>query len=58
MKFIAYTTDAAPLFQKAGVDPDGDAGTIALDNAASCTDFVEACRTLRFWERTGSVDDH
>ena len=54
-KFIAYSTDALPLFEKAGVAPDLDAGCIELDTEEDATRFVETCRELRFWEREPTV---
>ena len=50
-KFIAYSADAMPLFEKAGVAPDIDAGCIELGGEEDATRFVEMCRELRFWDR-------
>ena len=50
-KFIGYSADAMPLFDKAGVAPDLDAGCLELGAEADATRFVEMCRELRFWER-------
>ena len=54
-KFIAYSADAMPLFEKAGVAPDLDAGCIELGAEEDATRFVEMCRELRFWEREPKV---
>ena len=54
-KFIAYSADAMPLFEKAGVAPDLDAGCIELGTEEDATRFVEMCRELRFWEREPKV---
>jgi catalase len=58
MKFIGYSADAEPLFRKAGVQPAADEGMIALGDAKGCQAFVRACRALRVWHRTDSVDDN
>ena len=50
-KFLAYSADAMPLFEKAGFAPDLDAGCIELGAEEDATRFVEMCRELRFWER-------
>jgi catalase len=54
-KFIGFTTDATPLLQKAGVDPEADEGLIALDDPKSVTGFIEFCRKLRLRARESSV---
>ena len=51
-KFIGHTPDAAPLFAAAGLDPSGDAGYHTLGSKATVHTFLEACRDLRFWDRT------
>lgn len=51
MKFIGYVEAVTPLFQKAGVQESLDAGFIALDKGKGSTQFLEACRKLRFWDR-------
>jgi len=53
-KFIAYSADAAPLLEKAGVAGDLDEGFLPLKTAADCDRFVAACRKLRFWDREGA----
>ena len=39
---------------KAGLPDDLDAGFHSLDGAADAASFVEACGTLRFWDRPGA----
>lgn len=51
MKFIGYVEAVTPLFQKAGVQESRDAGFFALDKGKGSTQFLEACRKLRFWDR-------
>jgi catalase len=54
-KFIGFTVDAVPLLRKAGVNPEGDEGLIALDSPKSIAGFFESCRKLRFWDRESNV---
>lgn len=54
-KFIAFTPEAAPLFEKAGVAPDADEGLINLADSASISTFIESCRKLRLWAREAAV---
>jgi len=54
-KFIAFSPEAVPLFEKAGVEPDADEGLVPLENAASITAFIEGCRKLRLWAREAAV---
>ncbi len=51
-KFIGHTAEAQPLLEKAGVAGSLDGGFIALKQAKDCDQFVQACRQLRFWDRT------
>jgi catalase len=51
-KFIAYSAAAAPLLEKAGTAL--DEGFIPLNKAGDCSDFIVACRKLRFWDRAGA----
>jgi catalase len=53
-KFIAYTDDAMPLFQKAGLT-EMDGGFVALKAVADAKTFIHACRNLRFWDREALV---
>ena len=50
-KYIAHTTEAAPLFEKAGVAEDLDEGVFALKAAADIAAFLKACGKLRYWDR-------
>ena len=54
-KFIGFTSGAAPLLQRAGVDPEADEGMIALDDPKSVAGFIENCRKLRLWSREAAV---
>jgi catalase len=54
-KFIGFTTGAAPLLQKAGVDPEADEGLIGLDNPKGIASFIQSCRRLRLWSREMAV---
>ena len=51
LKFVAYVDAAVPLFEKAGIFGELDAGFIALTKAKGPKAFVAACRKLRFWDR-------
>ncbi|MEP1123670.1 MAG: catalase [Ilumatobacter sp.] len=56
-KFVAHTADAVALFDAAGVTSDDrDDGYHALASKRSAAEFVEACRSVRFWDREASVD--
>ena len=55
MKFIGYVKAAMPLFEKAGVNDGRDDGVIELEGPESCSDFIAACRQLRFWAREMAV---
>ncbi|KKB09148.1 catalase [Devosia chinhatensis] len=50
-KFIAHSAAAKPLFAKAGILEDLDEGVMLLEDAATATEFVKACRSLRLWAR-------
>jgi catalase len=52
MKFIGYVGPATILFQKAGISENHDEGFVALNGKDDCSAFVEACRKLRYWERS------
>jgi len=53
-KFIGYAETAKPLFEKAGVT-EMDEGFVALKGAADARRFLEACRSLRYWQREAKV---
>ena len=52
-KFIGYVPEAQALLE-AVVDLDD--GYVALDGDAAIATFLEHCRTLRYWDRTPTVD--
>jgi catalase len=54
-KFIAFTSESAPLLQKAGVDSEADEGLIELEDPKAIARFVESCRKLRLWSREMAV---
>jgi catalase len=56
-KFIAYVPDAAQLLQVAGIAEELDKGVFTLTSSGDVKRFVEACRSLRFWDRRGQEDD-
>ncbi|MFL6414732.1 MAG: catalase HPII, partial [Bryobacteraceae bacterium] len=51
LKIIAYTEPARPLFAKAGIGEDLDAGCLQLSDATGVSKFITLCRMLRHWER-------
>lgn len=55
LKFIAYTSAALPLFEKAGVAKDLDKGCIDMSQPQAAAVFVKACQGLRFWERAAKM---
>jgi catalase len=55
-KFVAYHPDALPLLQAAGIADELDAGYTVLDKRAAVATFIESCRDVRYWARTGNVD--
>jgi len=50
-KFIGYSTAAADVFKKIGLDGKVDDGCSELDTKKSCQTFLECCKKLRFWDR-------
>ncbi len=54
-KFIAYSTEALSIFQKAGVSEDMDEGCIELESEDDAQSFVTACRQLRHWDREAKL---
>ncbi|APH73666.1 catalase [Aquibium oceanicum] len=55
-KFIGITAHAAPLLQKAGVEPDADEGMIDIGDGQKAIDgFIASCRKLRLWSREMAV---
>jgi catalase len=56
LKFIAYVDAALPVMERAGINGEGvDDGCVELSTGKSAKKFVEACRRLRFWERSAAV---
>lgn len=56
-KFIAYTAEAVPLLERAGIQQsDHDAGLIALKDVGEAKAFLETCAQLRVWDRELAVD--
>jgi catalase len=55
-KFIAYTAQATPLLEKAGVLADLDDGCFPLGQAKDAANFIAACAQLRYWPRELKVD--
>ena len=55
-KFIAYSSEAMTLLEKAGIKDDLDAGCIAIKSASDVEAFVTLCRELRYWPREKKVD--
>ena len=52
-KYLGYVPEAQALLE-AVVDLDD--GYVALDGDAAIATFLEHCRTLRYWDRTPTVD--
>lgn len=50
-KFIAYTAEATPLFEKSGILEDVDDGCIEIAALADFARFVTEARKLRYWAR-------
>jgi catalase len=50
-KFIAHTTEAAPLIAAVGLASHIDGGFVNLGDDAGPTSFLSACRNLRYWAR-------
>jgi len=55
-KFIGYSPETMPLFEKAGLAGDLDEACIELGAKGDAASFIEACRALRFWDREANVD--
>lgn len=51
LKFIALSDAARKIYWPRSVAAEPDDGIFALDDAESATSFLEACKSLRFWER-------
>jgi len=55
-KFIGHSAEALPLFQRAGLAEQLDAGCMPLARAADAKAFLDACGALRVWDRELVVD--
>ncbi len=55
LKFIGYTDAALPLFQKAGIANSLDEACVKLDGPKSVSNFINACRKLRYWKREETI---
>lgn len=55
-KFIGYSGDALPLFEKAGIAAKLDEACIALASAKDAARFIASCGALRHWDRELKVD--
>ena len=51
LKAIGYTEAAAPLFDKASVEPDARMGVVRVDGARGFDDFVAAAKKHKIWDR-------
>ena len=54
-KFIGWEKAALPLFEKAGLAREKDAGCFELTGQKSIAAFLAACRKVRHWEREQTV---
>ncbi len=55
MKFIAYTEEVKPLFQKIGIADSLDAACMQLTKVSDAANFIKECGKLRFWKREPKV---
>ncbi len=55
LKFIGYSKEAMPLFEKAGIAGDMDEGCVEISGAKGAREFVALCKQLRLWERERSL---
>lgn len=55
LKFVGYVDAARPLLAKAGVPDPLDRGFVHLAAPDDAAAFVQACRSLRLWEREPSL---
>ena len=51
LKVIGHVEAAAPIFEKAAVDPASDEGVVALNSKAGIDKFIAAAKQHRIWER-------
>ncbi|MGF7153568.1 catalase [Novosphingobium gossypii] len=56
-KFIAYTAEALPLLERAGIAAtDHDEGLVPLEGAGDAKAFLDSCALLRVWDRELKID--
>ena len=55
-KFIAYTAESEPLFKRAGILDDLDAGCFEIAAKKDVATFLDAAKELRYWPREMNVD--
>jgi catalase len=58
-KFIGFNEAAKELLKAAGIEQQLDEGCLLLDASKaddSATEFLERCRSLRYWPREGAVN--
>jgi len=58
-KFIGFNESARTLFKAVGIEQKLDDGCLLLDaNEAddAASDFIEKCRSLRYWPREGAIN--
>lgn len=55
LKFIGYSNDSKPLFEKLGIAKEMDEGCIEIAKTHDITKFIAACRKIRFWDRESKV---
>ena len=55
LKFISYSKEAMPLFEKVGIAGDMDEGCVEISGAKGAREFVALCKQLRLWERERSL---
>ncbi|NYF33511.1 catalase [Sphingopyxis sp. JAI108] len=55
-KFIGYSPEVMPLFERVGLAGDLDEACIELAAKGDASSFIGACRAMRFWGREAKVD--
>jgi len=50
-KFMGYSPELKPFFEKIGIASDLDEGCFEITSADHISKFLEACNQLRFWAR-------
>ena len=57
LKVIGHTSEAQPLFTKAGLADDLDEGVIELDARAGIGKYIEAAKQQRVWDREARLSE-